>query len=183
MNSLIEMLTYNPLISVVVSAIFLLFIEIFYSYYLKGKLKKRSFYIFNWKFPLNKPFTLFCLPLLIIFSFEFFILFPKINLVNLIETLSWFLQPLFEEIVFRGMILGAILKKYSKSRIKWDLKLSILLIIQSFIFLVFHIFTTKNPIGVFSTGIIYGILFILTKNDVTLPTITHIAGNILLIFS
>jgi membrane protease YdiL (CAAX protease family) len=154
-------------------------IEILYSSYLKmknKKVKKRLSYMFNWSFPMNRPFTLFCLPLLITLLLQFIVLYPRINVAVFLITLSLFLQPLVEEIIFRGIVFGAIIK-YAKP--KWDLKLTGLVLLQALIFLVPHLPMTKNPLGILLTSIVYGILFVVSKNNVGLSAMVHIANNIL----
>jgi hypothetical protein len=50
--------------------------------------------------------------------------------------------------------------------VKLNFKLFGLILIQALIFLIFHLFTTKNPIGVFLLGIVSGFLFVVAKNDI-----------------
>ncbi len=89
-----------------------------------------------------------------------------------------FLRPLSEEIVFRGFVFGSLLKRYGKKRNYW--RTLELLLFQAFIFLLPHLPFTKNPLSVFFSGLLSGILFMVTGNDVLLPTVVHIASNILI---
>ncbi|MCD6403718.1 MAG: CPBP family intramembrane metalloprotease [Nanoarchaeota archaeon] len=174
----------DALLSAVLLPFFLFLIEFLSLRYVrtKHKLNRKTreilSYAFNWSFPLNRPFTLFCLPLFVQFLLSYVILYPEINSLVLLLTFSMFLRPLSEEIVFRGFIFGSLLKRYRKKRNYW--RTLELLLFQAFIFLLPHLPFTKNPLGVFFSGLLFGILFIITGNDVLLPTVVHIASNILI---
>ena len=182
------MFELTPLQEILISPLillpFFLAVEILYVRYqkTKDKLDKKTkeicSYIFNWKFPLNRPFSLFCLPLFAQFFLSYIILYPQINSTILLMTSSLFLRPLSEEMLFRGFIFGFLLKKFKNKKDRW--RILKLLFLQAFIFLLPHLPFTKDPLGVFVSGLIFGALFIVNKKDILLPTIIHIASNILI---
>lgn len=90
-------------------------------------------------------------------------------------------QPLTEEIIFRGIIFGYLIKK--SERIKQDKKKYIILllslVLQSLLFTSIHWETKLTAIpSVFLSGIIYGVIFMLSGRNVLISAIIHIASNL-----
>lgn len=148
-------------------------IEFFYLLHKKNFLKNYADYLFNWKFPKEKPFTLLLLPTTIIIASFFFL--DKIEANIVIMVLAITSQTLLEEIIFRGMIFGGLLKKFYEQN-KNKTTLVITLLAQALIFSLLH-YQTKNFTGVFTLGIILGTTFYLTNKEITTPTLIHLTVN------
>ncbi len=138
-------------------------------------------YAFNWSFPGSRPVIFFVLPIAFLFLVNF-ILLPKLVFYPImISLLALVTQVLVEEILFRGMLFGGILKFLEEKKKLNNLNFLIALFGQAFLFMLIHI-TTSNPIGVFVSGVIFGLVFIASKKDILAPTVVHLLGNILIFF-
>lgn len=93
------------------------------------------------------------------------------NIDLTIILLTCILGPLFEEIVFRGILLSGLKSKFSSFSA---------VILSSLVFLFFH-FDGISIIPL-TGGIIFGISFIQSKNLLS-PFLIHIAGNFALLYS
>ncbi|MEM4709739.1 MAG: CPBP family intramembrane glutamic endopeptidase [Candidatus Diapherotrites archaeon] len=139
---------------------------------------KKIEWLFNWTFPGNKPFTLFVLPLILLFAINSFLL-GNMNFLLMATIVSIAVQVLVEEITFRGIVFGALLKKFYENKKNSLWMLLLLFFIQALLFAIVH-YQTKNFIGVFSSGLIFGIVFYFSGKNVLAPTILHLALNLLI---
>ncbi|MEM4390937.1 MAG: CPBP family intramembrane glutamic endopeptidase [Candidatus Diapherotrites archaeon] len=173
------MFEFTTELSIVIlsTCICLLTIEIYYQNYKKQKFKNYD-WLFNWTFPNDKPFTLLALPLLILFVINYFLI-PNLNVLAIAMTFSIAVQVLVEEITFRGIVFGALLKKFYENKKNSLWMLLLLFFIQALLFAIVH-YQTKNFIGVFSSGLIFGIVFYFSGKNVLAPTILHLALNLLI---
>jgi len=168
----------------VVSLILLFVIEILTEKFQKEKrrkIKQRLSSFFNWTFPSDKPFRLFCLPLIFILLLES--LFLKQTIDNLfLFSFTFLTQPLTEEIIFRGVIFGYLIKKSERrkqDKKKYIMYIILSLIFQSLLFTSIHWETKLTAIpSIFLSGIIYGIVFMFSGRNVLVSTIMHIASNL-----
>jgi membrane protease YdiL (CAAX protease family) len=138
-------------------------------------------YAFNWSFPGDRPVTFFVLPIAFLFLVNL-VLLPKLVFYPIIISfLALVTQVLVEEILFRGMLFGGILKFLEEKKKLTNLNFLIALFGQAFLFMLIHI-TTSNPIGVFVSGVIFGLVFIVSKKDTLAPTVVHLLGNTIVFF-
>lgn len=90
----------------------------------------------------------------------------KIRFIN--GSINFIISPLFEEIMFRGMILNGLISRYKPSKA---------ILFSSFLFALFHV----NPfryINTFIWGVFFGYLFFKTRS-LFLCVLTHMLVNIL----
>ena len=166
----------------IVLTIFLPIIEFFLLKFQNRKKQKVSL-LFNWNFPSNKPFTLFFLPVMFFAFLEILLLKQTFDLYTFLFITIFFSKPLMEEIIYRGMIFGLFLQKFcskkqKKTKLNYILKITFFLILQSLIFTSGHWESKLFAIpSIFFSGIIYGLLFLLSDKNVLLPTIAHLAVN------
>jgi membrane protease YdiL (CAAX protease family) len=176
---------WNLYIRFVVSLILLFVIEILTEKFQKEKrrkIKQRLSPFFNWAFPSNKPFRLFCLPLIFILILESLFLKQTIDIYLFLFSFTFLTQPLTEEIIFRGVLFGYLIKKSERGKQdkkKYIMYIMLSLIFQSLLFTSIHWETKLTAIpSVFLSGIIYGIIFMLSGRNVLVSTIMHIASNL-----
>ena len=103
-------------------------------------------------------------------GYSTFLTLKKVNYISTIVVI-----PIFEEIIYRGLILTSFLSIYSVNR-------SILF--SAILFSLLHFISAFNPYILFSTfcgGLLLGWLFTRT-NNLLVPIITHICYNAIVIF-
>ena len=172
----------------IVLTIFLPIIEFFLLKFQNRKKQKIMSLLFNWNFPSNKPFTLFFLPVMFFVFLEILLLKQTFDLYTFLFITIFFSKPLAEEIIFRGMIFGYFLQKFcskkqKKTKFNYILKITFFLILQSLIFTSGHWESKLFAIpSIFFSGIVYGLLFLLSDKNVLLPTIAHLAVNFSVFF-
>jgi membrane protease YdiL (CAAX protease family) len=172
-----EMTFENQLLVIAIfSSAALLVLEFAYSQYKAGRLAKRADF-FNWSFPADRPFSLFVLPLLVLFALHALLL-GNLNILLVGSVFSITVQILFEEIAFRGIVFGVLLKHFHDSEKIIPVKFGLLLFAQALIFSLLH-YQTKNFIGVFLSALVFGFVFFLSGKNVLPSTILHLAGNLL----
>lgn len=162
-----------------VSLFFLILIEIIYLLYKNGKLKRVKEGIFENDLIFNRPISFFVFLLLLIFLSHYFLLPNLVFELILLSLFAIVIQVLLEEWIFRGLLFNQLLKFYKIKEM--NSKFIIVLLFQAFLFTIMHI-TTQNPIGVFISGIIFGLAYVFNKNNILLPTTIHILGNLLVYF-
>ena len=167
----------------IVLTIFLPIMEFFLLKFQNRKKQKIMSLLFNWNFPSNKPFTLFFLPVMFFVFLEILLLKQTFDLYTFLFITIFFSKPLMEEIIYRGMIFGLFLQKFcskkqKETKLNYILKITFFLILQSLIFTSGHWESKLFAIpSIFFSGIIYGLLFLLSGKNVLLPTIAHLAVN------
>lgn len=138
-------------------------------------------YAFNWSFPGSRPVTFFILPISFLFLINL-VLLPKLVFYPIIiSLLALITQVLVEEILFRGMLFGGVLKFLEEKKKLTNLTFLLALFGQAFVFMLIHI-TTSNPAGVFVSGVLFGLVFLASKKDILAPTIVHLLGNLVVFF-
>ena len=167
------------MIEILIFAIIIVFaIELFWLLKKNGKIKAHTDLLFNWTIPGERPFSLLILPLIILF-FIHWTLISGTNAVLVLAVLAITTQVLVEEIFFRGMLFGALLKKFHDEKKLAPVKFTALLIIQAIIFTAIHT-ESINHIGVFLSAIIFGLAFYFSGKNILPPTLLHLAGNLLI---
>jgi membrane protease YdiL (CAAX protease family) len=153
----------------------------------RRKVKQRLRLFFNWTFPSNKPFRLFCLPLIFILILQSLFLKQTIDIYLFLFSFTFLTQPLAEEILFRGVLFGYLIKKSERKRQnkkKYIMHIMLSLVFQSLVFTFIHWETKLTAIpSVFLSGIIYGIIFMLSGKNVLVSAIAHIASNLFVFIS
>jgi membrane protease YdiL (CAAX protease family) len=153
----------------------------------RKKIKQQASLFFNWVFPLNKPFKLFCLPLIFILILESFALKHTLDVYFFLFSFTFLTQPLVEEIIFRGVIFGSLIKKLESkkhNKKKYIIYIMFFLLLQSTLFTFFHWETKPTAVPlVFLNGIIFGITFLLSDRNILVPTMMHIASNLFVFVS
>ena len=137
-------------------------------------------YFFNWNL-FGKRTNAISLSLIIIIA----VLFLKaLSVLPVLLTVSYavvfLLQPFLEEILFRGMIFGFLLKLFQKEILKKKRAMLIIfaLVTQAVIFSALHFNSNILPMSLrFLAGILFSILFIHSKKNILLPTAAHLFYN------
>jgi len=146
--------------------------------------KKIVKYMFNWSFPLYRPFSLVVAPMFSIAFLQLLLPDVGIGLPSVLFSLVFFIQPFFEEIIFRGIVLGGLHKKFVEgNKYCKNIKSMAILLVQSLLFVGIHLFEARNLfnlLGIFISGIIYGIIFLLSKKNVLPSTVLHLLNNFLI---
>jgi membrane protease YdiL (CAAX protease family) len=117
------------------------------------------------------------IPLIAIFVFNVFLIKNPY-----LEMISWVVfaivvQVLVEEIFFRGFIFGALLSYFRVDENAFSLKCAFFILLQAFVFALLHV-ETKNFLGVFLSGLIFGIVFLLSGKNILPSAILHLALNL-----
>jgi len=122
---------------------------------------------------------LLIIPLRAFISFEELTVHPSFQLIKLIEIVLF--VGITEEIVFRGWLLNAFLKKMKQwSAILLNSLLFVLIHFPIWIYFGYDIFTIlSNSSGVFGVSIVLCILFIKSKN-IIIPIVFHMIWNLLI---
>jgi len=182
----IELIRFILFLIIWISGISLIFLKIF----LRKKDNKRialfKKYVTGWNYKPDKLTFLVLAAFVIViyaFSMNVGVTHQDINLV-----MDVILSPIFEEVLFRGLILGAfitvavwVMKKYTDEKFyPYILAGSIYmigLIIQGYVFMHGHMKGVDGTL--FADSLIYGIAFTLSRRNILPPIAAHITVNFL----
>ncbi|MBI2653497.1 CPBP family intramembrane metalloprotease [Candidatus Woesearchaeota archaeon] len=148
--------------------------------------------IFNFKY--NEYYSQLLLPIVIsilIYYLLVFIYKEPLGISRVVRDwnifwiifLGGFIQPIFEEIVYRSIIFGFFLTlvdiKFKKSKFYWT-GIIILFFIQAYTFMYLHdykLFDFPRLLG----GLYFGLLYLVNKRNIFPSIIAHISGNLTVI--
>jgi|GEM_PF-4489805 len=136
--------------------------------------RKRLSAFFNWSFPegINVPIVAFsifaCATMLSLLEFGAPSPYP------LLLTIVLVFKPLFEEIAFRGLLLGGLLKKFGE---KNNAIVLLFILMQSALFTLWHMRATAI-LPTFLFGSVLGLAFVFSKKNLLVPYIIHLGYNL-----
>lgn len=140
-----------------------------------GKARRRRLSaFFNWSFPegIKIPIVAFsifaCTTALSLLDFGAPAPYP------LFLTIVLVFKPLFEEIAFRGLFLGGLLKRFGE---KNNAIVLLLILMQSALFTLWHMRATAI-LPTFLFGIVLGLSFIFSKKNILVPYLIHLGYNL-----
>ena len=182
-------MSINIIIVAIIEIIFLFLVLMLYRFSKKSWVKES---LFNFKIKFKKfPLTLL-LPItlsliLVVFYYLFFgkiTSYPSSILLLIISAVL--IAPLAEEILFRGILLGYVLKisDYAFSKIGKAVFISIGFIIQLILFVFLHQrLEWQNLTILIISGLLYSSLFLIYKKNLLPSIISHASTNLFVILS
>lgn len=147
----------------------------------------------NCKIRYNNWFTTLLLPLVFTLTFWFYLscqmdYSPNVNLPILYKINSILLAPLWEEILFRGIVLGLVIAfftgmftkfKWQRGILsKWGINICALFIV-AIVFSLFHKFKIDLK---YISGLIYGFVYILDKKNLLPAVLAHFFHNFFVVY-